>query len=63
MGPQRRVEVAADLSEAVFELSRTGIRLRHPTYDDAEVRLAELRLRLGDELFRAAFPGRPLLPA
>lgn len=63
MGPERRVAAAFEISELAFELCRAGIRSRHPEYTAAEVDLAEFRLRLGDELFRAAFPGRPLLPA
>lgn len=51
------------VSEAAFETARTGIRSRHPDYSDSQIRLAEIRMRLGDDLFRAAFPGRPLLPA
>lgn len=63
MGAERRVAAAFEMSESAFEITRTGIRTRHPNYTDQESRLAEIRLRLGDDLFRAAFPGRPLLPA
>ena len=63
MGPERRVAAAFEMSELAFELCRTGIRSRHPEYSADEVELTEFRLRLGDHLFRAAFPGRPLLPA
>lgn len=63
MGAERRVATAFEMSEAAFEIARVGIRSRHREYSDSQVRLAEFRLRLGDDLFRAAFPGRPLLPA
>lgn len=63
MGAERRVATAFEMSEAAFEITRVGIRSRHPEYSDSQVRLAEFRLRLGDDLFRAAFPGQPLLPA
>lgn len=59
MGPSRRVDVAVAMSEAVIELSRAGVRMRHPEYDDEAVRLAEIRHRLGDALFAKAFPDAP----
>lgn len=43
------------------EIAQAGIRARHPGYSAAEVRWALFRLLLGDDLFRAAYPGRPLL--
>lgn len=63
MGAERRVAAAFEMSEAAFEIARTGIRARHPDYSNSQIRLAEIRVRLGDDLFRAAFPGQPLLPA
>ena len=61
MGPARRAQLAAQLSEDVRQLSREGIRARHPAYTDEEVELALRRLLHGDDLFRRAWPGRPLL--
>lgn len=63
MGPERRVAAAFEMSESAFAITRSGIQARHPEYSTEEVESAEIRLRLGDELFRAAYPGRPLLPA
>lgn len=63
MAPERRVDLAVEMSEASFSMAESGIRLRHPTYSDEEVRLTGIRLRLGDDLFRAAFPGNSPLPA
>jgi hypothetical protein len=59
MGPSARADVAARMSEELIELTRLGIRMRHPEYDEEAVRLAELRQRLGDALFAKAFPGAP----
>jgi len=59
MGPERRVEVAMTMSEELVDLTRTGIRERHPEYDDDAIRLAEIRQRLGDELFVRAYPNAP----
>ena len=63
MGPERRIAAAVEMSESAFEIARAGIRSRHPEYSSEDVASAELRLRLGDDLFRAAFRGRPQLSA
>lgn len=56
-----RLRMAIQLSEDVRELSRCGIRARHPDYGPEQVEWALRRLVLGDALFRAAWPGAPLL--
>lgn len=61
LGPQRRSEVALQLSVTTREIARDGIRRRHPTYSEREVELALYRLLVGDELFRRAWPAEPLL--
>ena len=48
--------MAVDMSEAAFDIAEQGIRLRHPSYSDHEVRMAGIRQRIGDDLFEAAFP-------
>lgn len=63
MSPEQRVAMAAAMSETAFRLAEDGVRMRHPGYTDEEVRHTALRLRLGDQLFAAAFSGTPLLPA
>jgi hypothetical protein len=63
MSPEQRVAMAVEMSETAFRLGEEGIRMRHPGYTDEQVRHAAIRLRLGDELFAAAFSGAPLLPA
>jgi len=54
MTPERRLELAGEMCEALDELVLAGLRLRHPTADEAELmrRLAEIRL--GRELASAA---------
>ncbi|MEM9068077.1 MAG: hypothetical protein AAGE52_06200 [Myxococcota bacterium] len=59
MSPSRRLTIAAKLSEELIALSRAGIAARHPEYDHEAVRLAEIRRRLGDDLFSRAFPDAP----
>jgi hypothetical protein len=62
MTPEQRVAMAVEMSETAFRLAEDGIRMRHPGATDEQVRVAALRLRLGDELFAAAFPGARPLP-
>jgi hypothetical protein len=57
MPPSRRLELALALSDTVRRVAAAGVRQRHPAYSDEQVRLAVLRLTLGDELFGQAFPG------
>lgn len=59
-GSSRRFKMACALSEGVRELSRAGIRSRHPEYSDEDVELAMRRVLLGEELFQAVWPNAPL---
>ena len=56
-----RVRLALEMSEAARELTRAGIRARHPEYSDLEVEQALRRLILGDELYLKAWPEQPAL--
>jgi len=56
MEPAARLRVALELTETGRRLMRDGVRMRHPEYSEGEVRLAFLRLWLGAELFRRAYP-------
>ncbi len=61
MSPERRVAIAAAMSEEVLTIAAAGIRARHPDYDDAQVSWALHRLRLGDETFHEAWPDAPFV--
>ena len=61
LGATGRARLAARLSSDTRELTRAGIRARHGEYTDEEVELALRRILMGDELFRRAWPTRPLL--
>lgn len=61
MTGEQRLLLAIRMSEDAREISRSGIRHRHPEYDEGEVEWALRRLMLGDPLFTAAWPGQPLL--
>jgi hypothetical protein len=62
MTPAERVALAVEMSEDTRAIAAAGIRARHPSYSTSDVRYALLRLLLGDELFRRAWPHAPLLP-
>lgn len=51
----------ARLCRTARAFMRAGIRSRHPDYSNEDVEEALARLLSGDEFYRAAKPGRPLL--
>jgi hypothetical protein len=61
LGPAGRVRLAASLSADTRELTRAGIRSRHPAYTDEEVDLALRRVLYGDDLVGRAWPGGSLI--
>jgi hypothetical protein len=56
MGPSGRHALVARMSEDLRELSRSGIRQRHPHWSASEVELELRRLMWGDALFRQVYP-------
>jgi hypothetical protein len=62
LGFDGRLRMVVELSENVRRIAAAEIRRRHPEYTDDEVRLAEIRLRLGEKLFREAYPGVDVQP-
>ena len=57
MTPAARLRVALELTELSRQLLAAGVRRRHPEYDAGQIRLATIRLWLGDELYRRAYAG------
>ena len=55
MAPERRVEVAFELSDSIRQVAVDGIRQRHPEYSDGEVRRAVVALIYGNDLARLAW--------
>jgi hypothetical protein len=62
MTPEQRDAIAAELSENVRLIAAEGVRRRHPDYNEDQVRLAVIRLQLGEELFAAAYPDCEVVP-
>jgi len=61
MGGTARAAIAFQLSDTIRNLAMAGIRRRHPGYTNEELLRAWARLTLGDDLCRAAWPGRALV--
>ena len=62
MRPEDRVLRALELSDQMRAVLQAGVRHRHPDYDESAIRLATIRLWLGEELFREVYPGVEVQP-
>jgi hypothetical protein len=63
LGPEKRLQSAALLSETCRSLLAEGVRKRHPNYNEEQVRLAVIRCLLPEDLFLQAYPeARHILP-
>jgi hypothetical protein len=60
MPPGKRLELAFQMSDSLRQLVASGVRSRHPEYSEDQVRLAVIRLTLGEKLFRQAYPGKDI---
>ena len=58
LGIEGRAEMTFELSDNLRQITESGVRQRHPEYNDREVRRGVLRITLGDELYRKAFGER-----
>ena len=58
LGLDGRAEMTFQLSDNLRQITEAGVRLRHPEYNDRQVRLQVFRITLGDELYRKAFGKR-----
>ena len=56
IGMEGRARMAIGLSDGLRSIIESGVRQRHPDYDENMVRLAALRIAIGEELFRQAYP-------
>jgi hypothetical protein len=55
MPPSKRLQLALAMSDSLRQLVIAGVRSRHPEFTPEQVRLAVIRLTLGDELFDRAY--------
>jgi len=61
MTPERRLALAAEMTDEILAIAESGIRARHPDYSDDEVRaaLAEMLLAARDDIARRRFRRTP----
>jgi hypothetical protein len=57
MTPEKRLQLTFEMTADLRRRLAEGVRQRHPDYSDDRVRLAVIRLVLGDDLFRTVYPG------
>jgi len=57
MSPEQRLSLACQMNDSLRARLADGVRHRHPELSEEDVKLAVIRLYLGDELFGHAFPG------
>ena len=56
LGITGRVKMVIDLSDGLRSIIEAGVRHRHPEYGDELVKLAVLRIMLGEDLFSQLKP-------
>ncbi len=62
MGLPGRAELTFQLCDNLRQITKAGIRHRHPDYTDQQITQAYLRLILELELFQQIFPGCEIEP-
>lgn len=56
LGPQGRLRMMAALNRGLRRTIEAGIRRRHPDYNDQQVKLARIKLTVGQEVFNNLLP-------
>jgi hypothetical protein len=56
MAPEARMRLALQMSASLRAIVAAGVRYRHPEFSAQQVKLAAIRICLGDELFRRVYP-------
>ncbi|MCX7045741.1 MAG: hypothetical protein NTX50_09700 [Candidatus Sumerlaeota bacterium] len=62
IGPEGRARLTIRMSQDMLAVAASGVRSRHPEYDESQVQWAVKRIMLGDELFAKAYPGITIKP-
>ena len=60
MGLSGRAELTFQLCDNLRDITKAGIRHRHPDYTEQQVTQAYLRLILDKDLFQQVFPGNEI---
>jgi hypothetical protein len=62
LGPAGRADLMQQLCRGVRHTLASGIRTRHPDYDERQVKLAMVLLTSGREVFQKIFPEVQIRP-
>jgi len=62
MGLEGRARLTFQLCDQLREVTKAGIRHRHPDYTEQQVTQAYLRLICDEKLFQDMFPGCEIVP-
>lgn len=62
MSLDKRLSMVFQMTADLRRRMADGIRQRHPDYSERQVKLAVIRLALGDALFRTVYPGVEIAP-
>ncbi len=62
MGFDGRAKLTFRLCDNLRRMLADGVRHRHPEYSGDQIRLAVIRLRLGNALFRKVYPAVDIEP-
>ncbi len=52
LAPETRLRMALELTDTLKSIVESGVRLRHPDYDEQGIRRQVLRLMIGENLFQ-----------
>jgi len=52
LGPEVRLGMALEMSDTLRNIVESGVRLRHPDFDEQGIRRRVLRLMIGESLFQ-----------
>ncbi|MCX5635854.1 MAG: hypothetical protein NTW55_08455 [Planctomycetota bacterium] len=55
MDVSQRAEMTFQLGNNLREIVESGVRFRHPDYDDRKINMAVLRIFVGDKIFRQIY--------
>ncbi len=54
--PERRMEMAFELSDFLRSIVQAGVKERHPDYNEQQIQKEVLRLMIGESLFKQIYP-------
>ncbi len=57
MPPEKRLALAFRMTASLRDISAAGIKSRHPEYTPEQIKMALIRMSLGDDLFSQVYPG------